>query len=148
MTLIADFFPKLRTPENVARYMSNKSRLKGPFDRQHGKRVQTLLQSGQQPCYHIYWSFGRQLSRKKSVLVRRKALYLFVNTLTADDKYSLLNRDNLTQPIRTQLSQKRKAFSQFFLTFSKSALNLEHFQKKDDAHSWFLSEITHSGKRG
>ena len=38
MTLIADFFPKLRTPENVARYMSNKSRFKGPFDRQHGKR--------------------------------------------------------------------------------------------------------------
>ena len=45
MTLIADFFPKLRTPENVARYMSNKSRFKGPFDRQHGKRVETLLRS-------------------------------------------------------------------------------------------------------
>ena len=45
MTLIADFFPKLRTPKNVARDMSNKSRFKGTFDRQHGKRVQTLLQS-------------------------------------------------------------------------------------------------------
>ena len=33
MTLIADFFPKLRTPKNVARYMSNKSRFKGLFDR-------------------------------------------------------------------------------------------------------------------
>ena len=54
MTLIADFFPKLRTPENVARYMSNKSRLKGLFDRQHGKRVQTVLRSGQKHCYHIY----------------------------------------------------------------------------------------------
>ena len=54
MTLIADFFPKLSTPENLARYMSNKSRFKGPFDRQHGKRVQTVLQSGQQHCYHIY----------------------------------------------------------------------------------------------
>ena len=54
MTLIADFFPKLRTPENVARYMSNKSRLKGTFDRQHGKRVQILLQSGQKHRYHIY----------------------------------------------------------------------------------------------
>ena len=43
MTLIADFFPKLRTPENVPRYMSNKSRFKGPFDRQHGKRVQRVL---------------------------------------------------------------------------------------------------------
>ena len=54
MTLIADFFPKLRTPENVARYMSNKSRLKGLFDRQLGKRVQTVLRSGQKHCYHIY----------------------------------------------------------------------------------------------
>ena len=46
MILIADFFPKLRTPENVVRYMSKKSRFKGPFDRQHGKRIQTLLRSG------------------------------------------------------------------------------------------------------
>ena len=37
--------------------------------------------------------------------------------------------------IRTQLSQKLKAFSQFFFAFSKSALNLEHFQRKDDPHS-------------
>ena len=55
---------------------------------------------------------------------------MFVNTLSADDKYSLLNRDNLTQPIRTPLSQKHKAFSQFFLAFSKSTLHFEHFQKK------------------
>ena len=54
MTLIADLFLKLRTPENVVRYMSKKSRFKGPFDRQHGKRVQTLLRSERQHGYHIY----------------------------------------------------------------------------------------------
>ena len=54
MTLIGDLFLKLRTPENVVRYMCKKSRFKGPFDRQHGKLVQTLLQSGQRHCYHIY----------------------------------------------------------------------------------------------
>ena len=59
---------------------------------------------------------------------------MFVNTLTANDKYSLLNRDNLTEPIRTQLSQKQKAFSQFLLTFSKSILDFEDFQKRDDPH--------------
>ena len=75
------------------------------------------------------------MSQKKSVLVRRKALLLFVNTLTADDKYSLLNRDNLTQSIRAQLSQKQKAFYPFFLAFLKCALNLKHFQKKHDPHS-------------
>ena len=60
---------------------------------------------------------------------------MFVNTLTNDDKYSPLNRDNLTQPIRTQLSQKQQAFAQFCLAFSKSTLNFEHFQKKDDPPS-------------
>ena len=54
MTLIADLFPKLRTPENVVRYLSKKSRFKGPFDRQHGKLVQTLFRSGKQHCYHIH----------------------------------------------------------------------------------------------
>ena len=54
MTLIAHFFSKLRTPENMARYMSKKSRFKRPIDRQNGKRAQTLLRSGQQHWYHIY----------------------------------------------------------------------------------------------
>ena len=52
--------------------------------------------------------------------------------MTADDKYSLLNRDNLTQPIRTHIISKTKAFFRFFLEFSKSTLNFEHLQKKDD----------------
>ena len=60
---------------------------------------------------------------------------MFVNTLTADDNYSLLNRDKLTQRIRMPLSQKHMAFSQFFLAFLKSTLNFEHFQKKVDPHS-------------
>ena len=53
MTLIADLFLKLRTPENVVRYMSKKSRFKGTFDREHGKRVQTLLKSERQHRYHF-----------------------------------------------------------------------------------------------
>ena len=36
-------FPKLRTPKNVVRYMSKKSCFRGPFDKQHAKRAQTLL---------------------------------------------------------------------------------------------------------
>ena len=60
---------------------------------------------------------------------------MFVNTLTADDKYFLLNRDNLTPPIRMQLSQKETAFSQFFRTFSKSTLYFEDFEKRDHPHS-------------
>ena len=39
------------------------------------------------------------------------------------------------QQIRAILSQKQKAFYEFLLAFSKCALNLKHFQKKDDPHS-------------
>ena len=48
MTLVANVFPKLRTPKNVIGYLSKKSRFKGPFDRQHGKRCKTLLRSERQ----------------------------------------------------------------------------------------------------
>ena len=60
---------------------------------------------------------------------------MFVNTLTADNMYSPLNRDNLMQQIRTKLSQKQQAFPEFFLAFSKSTLNFEHFKKKYDPPS-------------
>ena len=64
------------------------------------------------------------------MLVLCKILGLFVNTLSEDDKYCLLYRDNLTQPIQILLSQKEKTFSKFSSSFLKSTLNLEHFQKK------------------
>ena len=64
-----------------------------------------------------------------SMLVLWKILKLFLNTLTDDDKYCLLYRDNLTQPIQILLSQKQQTFSQFFSAFLKSSLNFEHFQK-------------------
>ena len=70
------------------------------------------------------------MSWKNSVLVICKILGLFVNTLTAKDKYSLLNRDTLKQPIQMQLSQKQKTLSRFFSAFLKSGLNFQHFQKK------------------
>ena len=80
------------------------------------------------------------------MLVLCKFLRLLVKTLTDDEKYSLPYRENLTQPIQILLSQKRKAFSQFFFEFSKSTLNFEHFQRKDDPHSRIISQITVSEK--
>ena len=53
MTLLANLFAKLPTPEKGARYMSKKSRFKGPFDRQHGKLVQALLRPEQRHRHHI-----------------------------------------------------------------------------------------------
>ena len=45
-----------------------------------------------------------------------------------------------------QLSQKPKTFPEFVAAFLKSSLNVEHFQIKDDSHSWGVSEITDSEK--
>ena len=74
----------------------------------------------------------------------QKILRHFVNTLTVDDKHYMLNRDNLTQPIQIQLSQKQKTFSQFFLKFLKSILNFKQLGKEDDPHSSCISRNTGS----
>ena len=66
------------------------------------------------------------------MLVLCKILGLFVNTLSDDDKYFLLYRDNLTQQIQILLSQQENTFSQIFSAFLKSELNFKHFQIKDD----------------
>ena len=49
---------------------------------------------------------------------------LFVNTLTADDKHYLLNRDKFTQQIQMHLYQKQKTFSEFFSCISKIYIKL------------------------
>ena len=64
------------------------------------------------------------------MLVLCKFLRPLVNTLTDDEKYSLLYRENLTQPIQILLSQKGKTSSESFYAFLKSTLNFAHFQKK------------------
>ena len=51
----------------------------------------------------------------------------FVNTLTADDKYSRRNVQNFKQQLPTALSQTIKIFPAIFTSFLKSTLNLEHF---------------------
>ena len=72
---------------------------------------------------------------KKSLLVIHKILRPFVNTLAINGKHYLLNRDNLTQRIQIQLSQKQKTLSEFFFAFLKSILNFKHLPKNDDPHS-------------
>ena len=55
------------------------------------------------------------------------------------DKCPVPNRENLMEPIHMQLCEELKIFSEFFPAFSKSVLNFQHFQKKHDAHSLFIS---------
>ena len=124
--------------------MSKKSRFRGCFDKQYGKRAQALLKSASQHLYHIHRSLPRKLSWKKSLLLTCQILGLLVNTLAADEKYPVLNSDNLTITIQMIISEKKNFFSQFFAAFSKSRLSFEQFKKKDDLHSFCIFEITDS----
>ena len=73
---------------------------------------------------------------KKSVLVMHKIQRLFVNTLTADEKHYLLNRENLAERIQIQLSKKQKPLSHFFFfAFLKSMIEFKHLPKKDHSNS-------------
>ena len=103
MTFIADAFLILGTLKKI---VIQKSCSRGPFNKQQGKRAETLLKFEPQHLYYIYWSLRRQLSWKTSLLGRSKIVRLFVNTSTADDKYFLLNREKLTEPIQILLSEK------------------------------------------
>ena len=47
-----------------------------------------------------------------------------------------------------QLSQKQKPFSEWFSAYFKSSLNFEHFEKKDEADTLFISYLAVSEKRG
>ena len=126
--------------------MFKKSYFRGPFDKQHGKRAQALLKSASQHLYHIHWSLPSQLSWKKSLLLTCQILGLLVNTLAADEKYPVLNRDNLTIPIQMQLSLKQNTFSPVLASILKSILNFEYFETKDDPQRFCFSEFTDSEK--
>ena len=107
--------------------MSKRSRFRGPINKQHGKRAQAPFTSGSIDLYHIHRSLSSQLSWKKSLFLTCQILGLLVNTLAADEKYPVPNRDNLTIAIQMELSEKQKTFSQFFAAFLKCRLNFEFF---------------------
>ena len=71
--------------------------------------------------------------------MRQKILRMFVKTLTVDEKHYLLNKDNLTETLQIQLSQKQKTFWEFFFAFLKSILNSKYLPRKYDPHSSCIS---------
>ena len=79
--------------------------VKSPVSKGPSKR--NMVKGGQTLCK----------SEPQSLLLICKIFGLFVNTLTAARKFSLLNTENLTQPIEMQLIKNEKAFSPFFFFF-------------------------------
>ena len=68
--------------------------------------------------------------------------------MTTDDKYSRRNMVNFTQQLEAPLHQTQKIFSGLFLAFLKCALNLEHFEKKDEHSSLVIFRIIDSERDG
>ena len=64
------------------------------------------------------------------------------DTLATDEKYLVLNRDNLMIPIQIQLSQKKHFFCEIFVGVLKSRLDFKDFQSKDDPHEVSIFEVT------
>ena len=100
------------------------------FGKQGLSWFETVLKSVRNHYYHMFPSIWDKLSWKKSVLVKSEVLRLFVDTLTAEYKYSRRNMHNFPRQLQTQLSQKRKDFSRFFIAFVKCTSSLEDFEKK------------------
>ena len=84
----------------------------------------------------------------KSFIVGFEIFTLFVNTLTTNYKYSRQNMLKFTQQLEAPLPQKQKTFSGLFLAFLKCALNLEHFEKKDEYSSLVISNVFDSERGG
>ena len=73
---------------------------------------------------------------------------MFCNTLTANDNYPVQECGNLSSPIQMELSLKPTIFVDFFVSFLESTSNFEHFEKKDERHTYFISEIRECEKLG
>ena len=123
------------------------SSFRQPFANECVNGFQTLLKSAHH-YYPLFSPIRGKLSWKKSPSVWYEILRLFIKALTADDKYSGSNMQNLRQQVQTPWSQKPKTFSWFFIAFLKCAWNLEHFSKKDEYHSLIISEIIDAERRG
>ena len=76
---------------------------------------------------YLMW---RPFRLKKSLWVICKFLGLFVNPLTADEKYPLLKRGNFLQHFQIELSHKRKIFSPFLFCIFENYIQSWTFSKK------------------
>ena len=142
MTFIRYVFPKLRTAKVVPKDKCLKMLVSEDLsisNMLNGLKHRLILHSS---TFKIFGDEWMKFIRRMSLLVIHKILRLFVNTLTADDKYSLLKTDTIEQPIQMILSNKENAFSEFLTVFLKYRSNLKHFEKKVETHRLCISQIT------
>ena len=146
MTLITYIFPKLRTEKDLVTAIPKKRLYRTKLDSQHVKVSQTLVKSSWQHFYRLFSSISWQLTRKMFHLVVCQILGHFVNTFSADDKYSLRKSEIFRQPIQMQLPKKQITYCEFQLHLS-NLHQFFNFFKKENSDSLFIFKITDCGKR-
>ena len=104
MIVEANVFPKLQIVKDLAKRLSRKRRFRTCFSSHRVNGGQTLLKPAWEHLYHIFWSLWMEMTWKISPLQKFEILGVFVNTLTADDKYSVLDWENLKFSIQMQIS--------------------------------------------
>ena len=131
------------TAKEAASWMSKKFNFRTSFNSQDAKRSQSLQKSPAKNFYHNISCLTGKFSCNVSLLVISKILGLFVNILTADDKYFLRNSENLRQPITMQLFKK-----QIFITNTEISIKLETALKKDKPLNLFIFKVRYCKRRG
>ena len=120
MIAIANVIPKLQTAKDVVRQISKKSRFRKPFDCQHVQASESLVATTRQRIYHNFSSLWAKLSWEISLLVICEIWGVFHNTMTAADKYSLRNIDNLRSRFNgSYLKNEKRFLNLFFAAFLK-----------------------------
>ena len=86
------------TLKDLVRPLSNKRRFGTSFDSQHVKVSETLVKPAREHFCDIFsYSWGKMIW-KMSPWVKFEILVMFVNTLTAEDKYPVRDWENLLFP--------------------------------------------------
>ena len=126
MTLIGFVFAKLRTAKDMVREMSKNPCFRTPFDSQHAKGSKRLLKIARK---HFYYNFSWlwEEKRKISLLEIFEILGLFVNTLTADDEYSLCKSENLPPQLKYNFLTNKKLFPNLLFHFWNLHQILKYF---------------------
>ena len=95
MNLIAYIYPKLLTPKDVVTWISKRLRFKTPLESQRVKGSKTLLKFAWKLFYPKVSSLWEKLSWKTSLTHIQNLNN--VDTMIANDKYSLNYRETLPQ---------------------------------------------------
>ena len=103
--------------KDVATETSKRSCFRTPLANERVNGFQTLLKSARHHHYSLFSSIRGKWSCKKSPSVWYEILRLFVNALTADEKYSGSNMQNLQQQFQTHYLKNKRLFRSFLLDF-------------------------------